>query len=373
MWTRLTYRARSMLNGIRELNYTFLFTSGHMDTLLVYQKLAPLVQAVIWEPNEFAHCIARNETNYVELESHEADADGRWQVGRKACIQSHLYPEGIPYWKSFVLHFWENPVTDLGGNWTLSPEDYSKITWNGAGNQFIGYSIEDRCLGYEVYDEREHRGLILAKEPKYFVEENGFKGILGQARDTVPPEHVRGEDVPFKLVSTAGRERGDDGSTEELPEGIVSLGRMPQAEYTKVLARSKMLVGIGNPKLSPSPYWGLCMGVPFINIIEDWRADDPDNRQHWHTQQDALRFTPEPYVYHVRHDDLDGLSQAMQRAAATQIGRFVPEWMKKEGVLRRIERLMETDWYAEARRVVEGRYENAPEWQHLAPLQRGSH
>lgn len=362
-----------MLNGIRELNYTFLFTSGHMDTLLVYQKIPTMVQAVIWEGNEYRHCIARNETNYEELEAQEADADGTWQQGRKACIQSHRYAEGIPYWKSFVFHFWANPVTDLGGNWTLSPEDYSKINWDGQGNQFIGYSIEDRCLAYEPYDVREHRGLILAKEPKYFEDENGFKGILGPARDTVPPARVNGEEVPFKLVSTAGRERGEDGSTEELPEGIVSLGRMPQAEYTKVLARSKMLIGIGNPKLSPTPYWGLCMGVPFINIIEDWRADDPDNRQHWQTQQNALRFTPEPYVYHVRHDDLEGLSAAFQRAAATQIGRFIPEWMRKDAVKDRITHLMETDWYAEARRVVEGRYEDAPEWQHLAPVHRGNH
>lgn len=361
-----------MLNGFRELNYTFLFTSGHMDTLLVYQKLAPMVQAVIWEPNEFQHCIDRNDTNYLDLEAQEADAAGSWQVGAKACIQSHKFPQGVPFWKSFVLHFWENPVTALGGNWTLSPEDYSKITWNGAGTQFIGYSIGDRCLAATFHEEREHRGLILAKEPKYFDEENGFKGILGKARDTVPPVTVAGEEMPFRLVSTAG-ERRDDGSTEELPEGIVSLGRMPQEEYTDLLAKSKMLIGIGNPKLSPSPYWALCMGVPFINIIEDWRADDPENRQHWHTQQDALRFTPEPYVYHVRHDDLDGLSRAMQRAAAKQIDRYIPPWMKKDKVLDRIGHLMETDWYAEARRVVEGKYENAPEWQYLAPPQRGEH
>lgn len=359
-----------MLNGFRELNYTFLFTSGHMDTLLVYQKIPTMVQAVIWELGEYEHCVARNDSNYLALESTEPDAAGTWQVGTKACMQSETYPEGIPYWKSFLFFFWNYPLTPLGGNWTLSPEDYSQINLDGKGNQYLGYSIEDRCLAYETYAEREHRGLVLAKERHYF-DDSPWRGHLGAARDSVPPVRGLGDgggaEIAFKLVSTAGRERGDDGSVDELPEGVVSLGRMAQDAYTRVLARSKMLVGLGDPVLSPSPYWALCMGVPFINLVSEWKHDDPDNRHHWRTQQDALRFTPEPYVYHVRKGDGEGLGAAMRRAAATPIARYVPPHMKKERVLERIDRFMQADWYAEARRVVEDRYEDAPEWQYLAP------
>lgn len=68
------------------------------------------------------------------------------------------------------------------------------------------------------------------------------------------------------------------------------------------------------------------MGVPFVQPVFDWDEKDPENREKWNTQQNALRFIEEPYVYHVRHHDEEGLRDALQRAADTPIARYIREY-----------------------------------------------
>jgi hypothetical protein len=185
-----------------------------------------------------------------------------------------------------------------------------------------GYSIEKRCNMYPTFTDREHRALILAKHTEYFTaEHNQFHGLLGQARDGVRPvRNDKGDEVPFELLSTA-----DHAGDKIDAAGVQSVGTKPQREWTEILARSKALLGIGHPRLSPSPYYALCMGVPFINPVLSWDKGDPDDRSKWITQQNALRSTEEPYVYHVRAHDMEGLRDALQRAADTPIPRYIRE------------------------------------------------
>lgn len=65
--------------------------------------------------------------------------------------------------------------------------------------------------------------------------------------------------------------------------------------------------------------------MPFINVVFHVDDNHPDNRTHWETQQNALRFIEEPYVYHVREHDKDGLRDALTRAANTPIERYIRE------------------------------------------------
>lgn len=44
-------------------------------------------------------------------------------------------------------------------------------------------------------------------------------------------------------------------------------GRMGPEEWERELADSKVMVGVGNPWMSPSPYHALCLGVPFVNPV----------------------------------------------------------------------------------------------------------
>ncbi|BEI80569.1 hypothetical protein CcaverHIS002_0110980 [Cutaneotrichosporon cavernicola] len=265
---------------------------------------------------------------------------------------------------SFQFHFWAHTNVALGGRWVLAPEDYDLWRPEKPGHTYIGYSIEKRCDKFPMFTNREHRALILAKKVEYFTKEkNLFHGLLGPARDGVTPVfNDMAQPVNFKLISTAG-EAGDPIDEEE---GIETVGRKDQGEWTEILARSKALVGIGDPALSPSPYYALCMGVPFINPVKRWDEKDPDNRNKWYTQQDALRYTKEPYVYHVHANDQDGLRDALQRAADNPIPRYIPPQMRFEAIVDRVREFVDTDWQAAAREVVAEQYNNSPQYQYLA-------
>ncbi|GMK59834.1 hypothetical protein CspeluHIS016_0900510 [Cutaneotrichosporon spelunceum] len=356
--------ARATLSAIRELNHTYLFSWGHMDTLLNYQALPELVTHVLWERLQMDHCEKRNETNYLEMDKadYQTKPWHNWQTGPKRCMQSADYPQGIPYWKSFHFWFFVETVHPLGPHWVLSPENYDLWYNNNVNHTYLGYSIEHRCKMFPTFEHREHRGLILAKTLNYFDKtRNKFYQVIGKARDGVRPVTEDGKEVKFELVTTVGDkgDRIDDPSME-------SLGRMDQKAWTGVLARSKLLLGIGHPIVSPSPYYALCMGVPFIQPLEFWDRTNPDDRTRWGTQQMALRMIQEPYVYHVRQGDEEGLRDAMQRAVDNPIEPYIPPEMKWDAFMGRVQSLLTRDWQAEAKAYVAWKYDDAPEWQHLA-------
>ena len=79
---------------------------------------------------------------------------------------------------------------------------------------------------------------------------------------------------------------------------LTNLGQLNKTEFYTQLAMSSVLVGVGKPKISPSPWDALFMGVPvsppaylllsdeqFINPILEWDENDPENRSKWLTQQ----------------------------------------------------------------------------------------
>ncbi|BEI87253.1 hypothetical protein CcaverHIS002_0705990 [Cutaneotrichosporon cavernicola] len=355
--------ARATITAFRELNHTLLFSWRHMDTLLNYQALPELVTHVLWERSEFAICQRRNDTNYREMD--KADYLTKpwhdWQTGPKRCMQADDYPQGIPYWKSFQFWFFVETDHPLGGHWILAPENYD-MWYRNVNHTYIGYSIEHRCEQFPKFEHREHRGLVLAKTLSYFEEKtNGFFNILRKAREGVRPHSEGGNDVNFDLVTTAGA-KGDH--IEVL--GIDSLGRMNQTEWTEVLARSKLLLGIGRPIVSPSPYYALCMGVPFIQPVSNWDKNYPEDRTKWQTQQMGIRMIEEPYVYHVKVGDEDGLRAAMQRAIDNPIKPYIPPPMTWDAFMGRVQKLLNHDWHAEAKDYVRWKYHNAPEWQYLA-------
>lgn len=94
----------------------------------------------------------------------------------------------------------------------------------------------------------------------------------------------------------------------------------------------------------------------------------------WETQQDALKYTDEPFVYHVFAKDAQGLADALQRAVENPIDRYIREHpaeqlvadrtadkMHSENVMARHRRLVETDWHAAAKQWVNKNYREEAE------------
>lgn len=150
------------------------------------------------------------------------------------------------------------------------------ILVSGVGDGLTpGYSIEKHCRQLPKAKHRKNQGVILAKFTQFFDDDhNAFFGLLDDAMESVPLADEGGKKVRFNLVSTAVNNPFQPGG-ERPPDGITSLGKLPQDKWNEVVAESKVMLGIGWPKWSPSrgliscrltpAYDALCQGVPFIN------------------------------------------------------------------------------------------------------------
>lgn len=81
--------------------------------------------------------------------------------------------------------------------------------------------------------------------------------------------------------------KGTMDDIEDRQRGIVNLGQLGQQDFVRELGQSKILIGMGDPWWSPSPYNALCQGVPFLNPVSGFpRLDcalaidtmNPDNQ-----------------------------------------------------------------------------------------------
>ncbi|KAH8823015.1 hypothetical protein DL96DRAFT_329832 [Flagelloscypha sp. PMI_526] len=343
--------ALSTIEALTSLNYTLLYTLGAMDTLLIYQNLPSRLRPdvrIIWEDRLFEDCLVRNGTNYLDHE--DSYSKGEWQVGKQACIKQDGYEDGIPVWNSFIFHFWKNPLSPLGSQWTLAPENYATQYEHGRGNHYLSYSIESFCKKqpFIPHSLREHRALVLGKYMRYFDpqsnEQHPWKDPQHPDQDILAPVIAQ---VPlsssgqtFALVGTARRQQGSPppeadehwkGATMPV-QAIQNLGVLTQSEFYYELGKSKVLLGVGNPVASPSPYDALCLGVPFINLIHSWDHDDPLNRFKWQARHDLLRALDPPYMYDVRKGDAEGLEAAFKSALENPIEQFIPPAMTIEAV-----------------------------------------
>ncbi|KAE9392831.1 hypothetical protein BT96DRAFT_967329 [Gymnopus androsaceus JB14] len=227
------------------------------------------------------------------------------------CIKGPENPLGIPLWKILSFAYWPVSEHPLGNSWTLSPEKYSWLD-----NVYLGYSIERTCLKTPITPTSE-----------------------------LPP-------FPLSLV---GGMLNDTEYESSVPTPIVNLGLMQQEDFFRELGLSRVLIGIGLPALSPTPYDALCMGVPFINPILIWDREDPENRDKWLAQHEVLKYESPPYVYNVKRDDAEGLWAAVRAALDNPIERYIVPEMTMESLKSRMAFVVEKDWRKDAEVVLDER------------------
>ena len=65
------------------------------------------------------------------------------------------------------------------------------------------------------------------------------------------------------------KEQGFMTDIEDKSKGVVNLLKQSFGpdDFMMEVAKSKVMLGIGSPWWSPSPYYALCLGVPFINPV----------------------------------------------------------------------------------------------------------
>jgi hypothetical protein len=251
------------------------------------------------------------------------------------CAQVPDFPQGIPLWKMFGFHFWPSThLHPLGPQWTMSPEPYATfpgLSWRKESNMYTGYSIEAYCGDVMPVEDRKHRAYVLAKKPEYFVEDT----FALTSRIFEDMSEQSGVDFVVGI--------GKVGSALPVP-GLTNIGSQAKQGFLHEVGQSKVLVGIGRPWISPTPYDALCMGVPFVNPIMRWDGANPDDVSKWNPQHEGLSDFGEPWVYNVKKGNETEIKNAITKALVTPIEPFVPRRMTRAAMKARHRLLVEADW-----------------------------
>ncbi|KAJ7758379.1 hypothetical protein B0H16DRAFT_1535994 [Mycena metata] len=309
--------ANSTIIALRRLGYSYLYAINQAHTSQLYNIFREIVPLIIFNVPDDTTCFHDQE-----------------------CVLTKNRPHGIPAWKIFSFHFWDSPANPLGKKWTMSPENVKS-----SGNTYLGYSIEPQCArqAFIPHQHRPRHGYILAKEAGYFTHKN----------------HAFSPDV-FEAASAAAEIQLFAGVRESVlpdyfPSNITNVGFLSSAKLYETLANSRVLVGIGIPTTSPTPYEALCLGVPFINPILQWDANNPTDKKRWLSQHMTLKSLHPPYVYNVFKGDKAGFVKAVVDATSNPIQSFVLEDMRMKAVEARLANILETDWKAEGAKVLDER------------------
>ncbi|KAA1067267.1 hypothetical protein PGT21_010077 [Puccinia graminis f. sp. tritici] len=317
--------ADAFMWALNQLEYPFLVVTGadHNETNTrlgeVYELLGPDVKMVIGDYLSIPQCLHN-----------------------KACVESNDKPLGIPPHKLFIFDgFGQDVGHPLGRKWHLTfyPQEEKNYT-------YLGLTIEHYCHKFGVVpaQERSNKIYILGKDRSY----------LHAPSPTLYPETMwqslaNKTGVQF-TIGTQQKEKlkGLDSRAlepkDQLFDGIIDIGSQARDKFIYELQHHKAVIGLGWPVQPSTALEALCVGTPFINPVWNGRRSQPD-RSKWHSQHPYLaRFDP-PYVYNVQDHREDDVQAAIEQLLKSPLDKpFIPDEMKKEAYLNRVDQLVKFDW-----------------------------
>ncbi|WVN87446.1 uncharacterized protein L203_102627 [Cryptococcus depauperatus CBS 7841] len=319
--------AQSVISTLNANHYSYLFSSLGYDnhdmrkTVEWWHKYRDNVRMVMADPEQIDVC---------------------WNMDWQKCLKTTGNENGIPAWKILGFWYWDDPGNVLGADFTLSPSPHNP-------NHLLSYSIEPVCrqLSSLLPSDRAHpsQAYLLAKQMHYLDNSSLFSWTLIA---------LKGLEETFGIKVVGGIREDDEETKKEFEKlGLKNLGELDQMEFYRQIARSFVLVGVGRPRISPSPWDALCVGVPFINPILTWDEHDPDNRTKWHAQQWRMTDLEPPYVYHVPAHNIAAFYAAVKAARENPIESYIPKYMQWDFVMRRMGEVLEDDWRGRAEKLLE--------------------
>lgn len=142
----------------------------------------------------------------------------------------------------------------LGHDWTLSPSPNND-------NHFISLSIEPTCRRLP-FVSKESR----ASPPQIYILAKQVKYLSATAKDTKfawTLQYIKRLSTELGVHFVGGMKVDDEEAAKEVKAAhIVNLGRLGKVEFYEQLGRSSVFLGVGKPRISPSPWDALCLGVP---------------------------------------------------------------------------------------------------------------
>ncbi|BEI88669.1 uncharacterized protein CcaverHIS019_0200310 [Cutaneotrichosporon cavernicola] len=297
-------------------------------------------------------------------------------------------PDGIPAWKWFRMAYYPTGESGIVGKaWMISaeprlpqaedlelvrsastPDDYTYgPSWFVTGSEelqiksapgkadftFLGYGImpipEDTVV--VPWKDRPNRVYLLAKQAHYF--HNGHQRVYDFSFFERAAEELSREFPGFEFVGGFEDNRSDEVKAKwgPVPSVIKNLGLMNATRFDEEYGKSRLLLGLGSPPLSPSPYRALARGVPFANphtMREDGKG--------WAYQQhDSMMDVPEPYVYQVEAFNYTSFVHTIRKALQTPIEPLRFERMRQDAIDRRMHGWVMHDWRGLASQILDDR------------------
>ncbi|KAL7415019.1 hypothetical protein BDY24DRAFT_433906, partial [Mrakia frigida] len=321
--------AGGVKRGLWDAGYSLIQVSTMEEAVRMYRTFSNITKSVIMRSSNF-----NNEVD----KCHE---------DKQGCLQSVDNPDGIPPWKIFGFSYFGKEELPLGSKWMLTALPRPDESYH------LGLNLEKTCTRTPLvpWDQRRNRIFILSK-----LYSNFYFGM----RSIEPEWYERlASDTGMEIVSVA---RDDTNGKHVLPEGIQSLGTLSPNEFRRELSFSRVLLGIGFPLHSPTPYEALCLNVPFVNPFSPSHLPSPFNGSSTDglaTQHAPLSLSSTPAVYNIPRLDYPALLKAVKDTSTTELkgfvkgredGRAVMREISEDGMRERLKGFMDGDWEGEWRR-----------------------
>lgn len=251
----------------------------------------------------------------------------------------------IPPHKLFVASVWgsrpgneyfhtptnqELTYNNLGHAWTVSSFQYP-------GHTYMPFSVQFTCMNKsDPQHVKEDRLFVLGKSAEFFYEPHAPP--IESWRDII-------EGTGLSITSAAAE--GDGKHHWEIPDGVETMGHLSKVDFAAAMGKSRAMLAIGRPTISPSPYEALCQGTPVLMPYYRNKSADP-----WeifsaaYSQHGPAIELGEPYVYAYRGGDVADLIRQAKKAAATPIEKYIPTEMTIDSLSHRILWYMYFDWEA---------------------------
>ncbi|KAJ6470624.1 hypothetical protein C8R47DRAFT_1222519 [Mycena vitilis] len=318
----------SILAAFDNLKVSYIYSARDIVFAHGIHALFPsYTRAVIFEPPELTECVEDT----------------------RECLRSPENQDGIPVWKLFTWTQYPGgqPASPLGFAWTLAGETFPH------GETYVGFSVERSCreIPYVPPTERLDRSFILATletffygprhnnwPPRYFEDSSAETGA--QLVASLDPVHARLVQYP-------------EVEGQHVPSNLVELGWLPPRRVLEEISKSRLLVGLWDPREQSIVYEALCLGVPFLNPIRSWDENNPNDTSKWTTQNMGLNDWSPPYAYNVFWHDYEGFKKAIADAMTHPIERYIPERMTDAALEKRISAILERDWKTEAQAALD--------------------
>ncbi|KAL0484433.1 alpha-mannosylglycoprotein 6-beta-N-acetylglucosaminyltransferase MGAT5 [Acrasis kona] len=237
------------------------------------------------------------------------------------------------------IDFWG--VSNAGNDRVAqSPLKHVFTPYNNSYNFFLGYItnqvptslIPKWKLGQESYPEKIQL-LVWGKEWRYFTNVPNVFDLFKKIKDRFNAD----------IVTTI---RDAEGKSE--PDFIKSYGIVDKHGWSKLLAESTLIMGLGDPVIGPTVFEAVGAGCIYLDPIKDppqilhMNPEMQLTSQHHYANE---TLGGEPYVYQIKIDDHNQVLEAIERALKNRhkVRPFIPEDYKIESVAKRLRDELEID------------------------------